>query len=204
MSAGTRGDAELAKELEELRRKFVADGSAPGNVIAAWQAIAQIARRNKECTARGETPCPAPSWVNEYLLHSADKIERLCVGIAPDDDRPVTEVIAAGEFGCLRQVRRADGKLGERIRDERASHVSAALGFAGKGWSAFARHDRAEADDRFLRMIDNPELTDKSLRNEVRRRIGKVVERQEGLSGQAIRNRLSKARAKTRGRNPKA
>jgi len=75
------------------------------------------------------------------------------------------------------------------------------LGLAGKGRNAFQRHDRIENDDSFLRIWDDPTVADdQAMRNKVRRVLALVVEKQEGVTRDALENRLSKARQRRRSR----
>src|ERR1700722_8984359 len=105
------------------------------------------------------------------------------------------------EIGELRKVREVeghnpDGSEKERFRDERINHVAAALGFVrGRAANAFQKHDRAERDGQYLAILtDDPDLDDNKLKREVRDLLYRVIEKDEGISTEAVRNRLSKAR----------
>lgn len=182
--------AGLAKELEELRRQYGADSEFP-DVVAAWKAIRRIMGFGH--------PYPFPAWVDSYLAAAAEKVDRLWLGIHPDED----QLPSISDIGKLRKVPygQKDGTSELRYRDDRKKHVATALGFVHKGWNAFRQHDRSTSDAQFLSMYDDPTLEDnKQLRREVRRTIINVMMKNESISEQAARNRLSKAR-RERSRN---
>lgn len=194
-------DIDLGRDLEELRRKFEL-----GDVVSAWLGMQRVAAHNKE---HPETPYPMPAWLNDYLLHSAQKITRLADGIRPDDERPIREIIESGALGYLRKVKQADGAKAlkdVRLRDERAAHIGTALGLAGAGWNGFQRHDQIRHDEMLLHSLDDPTLQDDPLmRDIVRKRLYATVARPEGMlettmSEAAFSNRASKARGARRKR----
>lgn len=194
-------DAWLGKKLEELRQKY----ARHGDVIAAWEAIERIAKRNSEWP---DAPYAMPAWLNEYLRRAADKISRLHLGIRPDDDRPSDEI---GFIGELRKVPQSDGAKAmkpTRCRDERARYVGDALGFVGKGWNAFARHDRVEADESLLRVYDADFGDNKAYRDETRELLFSVLNKQaaeneqKSVSPEGFKNRVSKARTARQSAKP--
>lgn len=85
---GHRGllDAELTEKLDALRSELDAEDKAGPNVFVIWEAIGRVAARNQGCLDRGEPTFPMPEWVNDYLLRGSEKIERLWLGIEPDDN----------------------------------------------------------------------------------------------------------------------
>jgi hypothetical protein len=177
------GDRALAERLEGLRRAFEAGGDFP-DVVAVWEAIERITANNRKLLKQGEAAGPFPEWVNDYLHRSADKIGRLWLGIRPEDDRPMAD-IGFDEVGELKQVRQ-----GGRLRDDRISHVAAALGFARRGVTAFQRHDRTTRDADYIKIYDDPDL-----QIEGRRAVVSQMKKTEHINtDQAVRNRLSKAR----------
>ena len=80
--------------------------------------------------------------------------------------------------------------------------MAAALGFVHKGWNAFRQHDRSTSDAEYLSICDDPSLKDnKQLQREVRRVIINVMMKNDGITEQAARNRLSKARRERSSKN---
>ena len=180
--------------LEGLRQDFAEDETFP-NALAAWEAIRYISRENRNRAAAGEAAIPIPDWLNEYLLRCADKIGRLWLGIRPDDNRTISE-IGPDNVGELRKVQR-----GERVRDERAGDVAAALGFVIKGTTVFQKVDQISKDEAFLDSYDNPDLLDnKALVKEIQELTLNTMMRQDSITEGSAKNRLSKARERRRRR----
>ncbi len=180
--------------MEELRRLYEADEAFP-NAVVAWEAIGLILGRNGRLLQKGEAPYRLPDWINKYLLRTADKIGRLWLGIRPEDDRPLPSMV--NEIGELRKI-----PQGNRYRDDRIGHLASALGFVRQGASAFHRHDRIMRDADYLRIYDNPDLQDnKPYQKEIRQALVHAMMKNEGIATEeAVRNRLSKARAARRSR----
>lgn len=194
-------DLFLARKLDELQSQFEADDEFP-DAIAVWEAIRRIAKRNLDCSPSGGKPYPFPAWINNYLYRGAEKISRLWLGIKTDDDQPLLEKGLSG-VGELRKV--AYGKKGGaselRYRDDRAKHVTAALGFVQKGRNAFQHHDKSTRDADYLQIHDDPALEDnKQLRRDVRRIVIEQMKKNEHIDEPAARNRLSKARRQSSGK----
>jgi hypothetical protein len=190
-------DRALAKKLDELRNQFEADSRFP-DVIALWEAMGRIARRNLDCSSGG-MPYPFPAWINSYLCRGAEKISRLWLGIHPNDDQSLIEKGISGT-GELRKVPhgKKDGTSKLRYRDVRTDHVASALGFVQKGRSAFQHHDKSTRDADYLSIYDDRSLQDnEQLRRDVRGMVIGAMETNEGITEPAARNRLSKARRKS-------
>jgi hypothetical protein len=191
-------DTALQEKLDVLRRQYASGDDVPCDVIAAWEAISLVAQQNNDSRQRGGDPYQMPEWLSDYLLRSAAKIGRLSVGIRPDDDRPLDENFDG--WGALCGVPETEkrtpggGKL-ERFRDKRADEVASALGFRTKGLNAFQRHDRASQDLANLEILADPDvMQDKALRAKFFR----IIAEKNHISVPAARNRLSKARRRSR------
>jgi hypothetical protein len=182
---------ELAKKLDELQSQFEADNEFP-DVIAVWEAMGRIARRNLDCSRSGGKPHPFPAWINSYIARGAEKISRLWLGIKTDDDQPLSEKGISGT-GELRKVPhgKKDSASELRYRDVRADHVASALGFVQKGRSAFQHHDKSTSDAQYLEIYDVHALEDQQ-----RRTVIEQMMKNESITEAAARNRPSKARRK--------